>query len=391
MTIKLYWKNPYQKEFEAEVTGLKEEGIFLNQTLFYPLTGNQQNDKGVLMIGNLKMNIENVHLEDEEIIHQISPDLINKIKIGDKVSGKIDWDYRYGLMKAHTSQHIFSAIFKNKFNINTERANINFEDVSLHLSKKISYDQLNHALQDLNLICSKNNRKISVELISLKELESFSKEIRGDCPKKDPIRVIEIEDLDLVCCGGTHVNNSNEIGSIFLYEFKRGKEIKYNVGTKALEKMSEFNTIILELANVNEIPIENLYEKVIKQADELVLFQNQNKDQLLQILNLSTAFPKEVINGISVYLFNSMIDHKLLKKSFSDYPENSLLLLLTDDKRLKIHSNSEKVNAELILKSLILKFGGKGGGNPKSAQGSLENTPVNLMKEINLILEEFNK
>ncbi|MFX0059967.1 MAG: alanine--tRNA ligase-related protein [Candidatus Hodarchaeota archaeon] len=391
MTKKLYWIDPYQQKFKAEVIGINRKGITLNQTLFYPLSGNQLNDKGILVIGKSRIIIKEVSLEDDKIIHHISPESLNKIKIGDKVDGEINWEYRYGLMKAHTSQHIFSAIFKNKFKINTERANINFEDVSLHISEEISYSQLKSALECLNLICNKYNRNISAKLISAKDLESKSKEIRGDCPKKDPIRVIEIQDLDLVCCGGTHVNNSNEIGPVFLYEFKRGKEIKYCVGTRALEKISEFNTKILDMANFIEEPIETFNEKYKMKSDELVLVQNQNKDQLLQILNLSKAFPKEVINGISVYLLNYMIDHKLLKKSFSDYPENSLLLLLTDDKRLKIHSNSEKVNAELILKSLILKFGGKGGGNPKSAQGSLENTPVNLMKEINLILEEFNK
>jgi alanyl-tRNA synthetase len=391
MTIKLYWKNPYQKEFKAEVIGLKENGIILNQTLFYPLSGNQQNDKGVLTIGELKINIENVNIEDDEIIHHIPVKLLNKIRVGDQVFGKIDWDYRYGLMKAHTSQHIFSAIFKNEFKINTERANINFEDISLHLSEEISYKQLGSALRILNQICSKYNRKISVKLISLKELGSLSDKIRGNCPKKDPIRVIEIEDLDFVCCGGTHVNNSNEIGPIFLYEFKRRKEIKYNVGIKALEKISEFNTKILELANVIEIPIENIFDKLKNQADELVLLQNQNKDQLLQILNLSMAFPNEVIKGTSVFTFDYMIDHKLLKKSFDDFPENSLLLLLNNDNKLKIHSNNEKVNAEYILKSLITKFGGKGGGNPKSAQGSLQNRPPNLLSEINIILKKLNK
>ncbi|MFX1358206.1 MAG: alanine--tRNA ligase-related protein, partial [Promethearchaeota archaeon] len=384
MTIKLYWKDPYQKEFKAEVIGLKKNGIILNQTLFYPLSGNQQNDKGILTIGELTINIENVSIEDDEIIHHIPLKSLKKVKIGDQVYGKIDWDYRYGLMKAHTSQHLFSALAKKNYDLDTVRANINFEDVSLHFSQELSYEQLKTTLQQLNLICTIDNRKISPKLLSNEEAKKKSNKIRGSIPKKDQIRVIETENLDLVCCGGTHVQNSDEIGPVFLYEFKRGKELKYFIGTKAIEKISEFNTKILDMANSIDVPIDMIDEKFKRQNNELLSIRNQNKDQLLQILNLNIAYPKEVINGVSVYVFDYIIDHKLLKKSFNDYPKNSLLLLITDDNKLKIYSNNEKANAEHFLKTLIAKFGGKGGGNPKSAQGSLENTPVNLMKEINL-------
>ncbi|MFW9937370.1 MAG: alanine--tRNA ligase-related protein [Candidatus Thorarchaeota archaeon] len=389
MTIKLYWKDPYQKEFKAEIIGLKKNGIILNQTLFYPLSGNQQNDKGILTIGELTINIENVSIEDDEIIHHIPLKSLNKIKIGDQVFGKIDWDYRYGLMKAHTSQHLFSALAKKNYDLDTVRANINFEDVSLHFSQELSYEQLKTTLQQLNLICTIDNRKISPKLLSNEEAKKKSNKIRGSIPKKDQIRIIETEYLDLVCCGGTHVQNSNEIGPVFLYEFKRGKEIKYYVGAKSLEKLSESNIKILEIANFIEDSVENIDQKFKKQAEEYISLQNQNKDQLIEILNLSKAYPKQITNGISIYLFDYMIDHKLIKKCFSDYPKNSVLLLFTDDKRLKIHSNNEKVNAEYILNSLIVKFGGKGGGNPKSAQGSLENRPLNLLSEINLILGQL--
>ena len=37
---------------------------------------------------------------------------------------------------------------------------------------------------------------------------------------------MEIEDLDLVCCGGTHIKDTNEIGKVYIYDFKRGNEIR---------------------------------------------------------------------------------------------------------------------------------------------------------------------
>ncbi|MFX1309933.1 MAG: alanine--tRNA ligase-related protein, partial [Promethearchaeota archaeon] len=153
MTEKLFWENAYETKFNSQVIAIKEEGIVLNKTLFYPESGNQVSDRGELIIRNLKFKVDMVSKDGEDIIHHISSDFKNKIKIGDKVVGEIDWDYRYGIMKAHTSQHIFSAVIKRKFDIDTVRANLNFEDVFLQLSQKIDYKQLKEILIEVNKIC----------------------------------------------------------------------------------------------------------------------------------------------------------------------------------------------------------------------------------------------
>ena len=117
MTEKLYWKTPYDTSFKAKVIGVKEEGVILDRTLFYPQGGGQVSDKGVLDKEGLILKVETVSKEGNDIIHHISSNVESKIKIGDKVTGEIDWNYRYGVMRAHSSQHILSALIKNKFNI----------------------------------------------------------------------------------------------------------------------------------------------------------------------------------------------------------------------------------------------------------------------------------
>ena len=230
MSKKLFWENAYDTKFSAKVVSIGEKGILLDKTLFYPESGNQSSDRGYLEINDHRFRVEKVTKEGEDILHHVSPDFKKKINIGDKVEGEIDWEFRYGLMKAHSSQHILSAIIKSKYNIDTVRANLNFEDVNLQLSQEISYDQLKEVLLEVNRICTSNNLKINSKIVLHDEAEKISEKIRSIIPNESQVRLMEIEGLDLVCCGGTHVRNTSEIGEIFIYDFKKGTEIKFFCG-----------------------------------------------------------------------------------------------------------------------------------------------------------------
>ena len=98
MTKKLFWTQPYDKEFKATIIAVRKEGIVLDQTLFYPRSGGQASDRGILKMGNLKFDVEAVSKDGDEIIHQITTDFRDNMNVGDKIIGIIDWEYRYGLM-----------------------------------------------------------------------------------------------------------------------------------------------------------------------------------------------------------------------------------------------------------------------------------------------------
>ncbi|MFW9829486.1 MAG: alanyl-tRNA editing protein, partial [Candidatus Thorarchaeota archaeon] len=234
MSEKLFWKNSYETEFNAKIIEINNEGVILDKTHFYPESGNQASDCGFLILGDLKFKIDKVSKVGEHILHHISSSFKNKLKIGDIVDGKIDWEYRYGIMKAHTSQHVFSAVVKDKFKIDTIRASLGFEEVFIQISKKIDYRQLKEILNEVNKICTSHNLKVYANILSQQEVKKKSEKLRSKVPDEPNVRLMEIEGLDLVGCGGTHVRNTAEIGNIFIYEFKKGKEIRYCIGNKAL-------------------------------------------------------------------------------------------------------------------------------------------------------------
>ena len=388
MTEKLYWENPYETKFTAQIITIKEEGIILDKTLFYPESGNQASDRGSLSIGNLKLKVDKVSKDEEHIVHHISSDFKEKVNIGDEVHGEIDWGFRYGIMKAHTSQHIASAVIKNKFDIDTVRANLNFEDVFLQMSQEINYKQLNEILTEVNSICSSNNLTVDARVISNTEAEKITERIRSAIPDESNIRLIEIKDLDLVCCGGTHIKNSIEIGKIYIYEFKKGTEIRFYVGNKALLLGSKINLDLIALANELNNPLAKTLNVIKKRIDLLEIQQEQQRDLSIMFLEALSKSPLKEINDVSLFYISFNVDIKILNKSLENFPSNSLIIVKFEGNKIRLLSPNEIVDSNKLLQELIQKFGGKGGGNSKSSQGFLEKMPEKLLSEIELLLSK---
>jgi len=386
MAEKLYWQDAYSTKFRARVIEIKDEGIVLESTLFYPESGNQASDRGYITTGNLKFKVDNVSKDGENILHHISSDFKNKIKIGDEVDGEIDWDYRYGIMKAHTSQHIFSAVIKNKFNRDTVRANLSYEEVFLQISQEIDYEQLNEILTEVNKICTSNNLKVNANILSKNEANKISEKIRSAIPDESNIRLMEIQDLDLVCCGGTHIKNTTEIGNVYIYDFKKGTEIKYYVGNKSILMSSKKNIDLINLANYLNSPLEKATNIINKRLELLDNIQEQQKDLSIKLLESIAKSPIKVIKGISLFYIDFNIDIKLLNKALDDFPQNSLIIVKFETKKIRLLSLSETINSNKLLNKLIEQYGGKGGGNPKSSQGFLENMPDNIISKIESLI-----
>jgi alanyl-tRNA synthetase len=388
MTEKLYWENPYNTKFTAKVTSIKEPGLVLDKTLFYPESGNQLSDRGYIKIGNIKLKIEKVSKDGDDIIHHTPSDLKNKINIGDNVEGEIDWQYRYGLMKAHSSQHIFSAVLKNMYDIDTIRAILNYEEVFLQTSQIIDYDQLKETLDKVNSICTLKNYRISAELVKHSEVLESANKVRGKIPKEPEIRLLKVENLDLVCCGGTHVRDTTEIGPLFVYEFKKGNEIRYYVGNKAILNNSNMNINIVNLANSLNIPLLKIRTIVKKRLELLEDIQNQQKELSYKFLENISKSPTKVINDLSLFYLDFDMDIKILNKSLDLFPQNSLIIVLMGNNKLRILSLSERVDADRILHEIIRIYGGKGGGNSRSAQAALGKMPKDLLSEIEQLINK---
>lgn len=216
MSKVLYLDDMFLKEFEAEVVSVKDgKYIVLDQTSFYPKSGGIANDEGTLVRGSDTFNVVYVGKFGGQISHEVDKE---GIQIGDKVTGTLDWNRRYKLMRFHTAAHVLSgAFFKNL------GAKITGNEISSLDQGRIDFNLENFDRKLIEEQVEKSNEIIQadypVEVYSLQRSEvekdpDLIKLAMGLPKNIDVIRIVDIKNFDRQPDGGCHVQSLKEIGKI---------------------------------------------------------------------------------------------------------------------------------------------------------------------------------
>ena len=215
MTELLFHTESYLKEFDATVTDVVERGVVLNRTAFYTGGGGQPSDIGKLISNGQEYQVTGIKRDGGKLVHQIAGDLPGA---GSQVTGQIDWDRRYLLMRTHTALHILCGVVWRDYGAQVTggdmkpgegRMDFEFESFSAEFVGELEAKVNAEVAQD---------RDISVNNLSREEADQVPDLIRTKInmlpPNIQEIRTIDIHGLDLQADGGTHVANTREVGVI---------------------------------------------------------------------------------------------------------------------------------------------------------------------------------
>lgn len=219
MTELIYFRDCYQKEFDAQVKESKANKVVLDKTAFYPEGGGQPSDTGKLD----DIKVKKAKKDGDKVKHIVEE---NKFDEGENVHGKIDWEKRLSYMKYHTGQHILSAIVLDEYDGKTRgnqlyknRARIDF-DADISSKKDEIEEKVNKIIEeerDVNIFTMKREKAVE-------ELDPERTRINLLPDSVKELRIIEIEKLDKTACAGTHVKNTGELGEFEIINTKsKGK------------------------------------------------------------------------------------------------------------------------------------------------------------------------
>ena len=231
MTRKLYWEKPYSQDFTGKVVSVSGTTIELDETLFYPRGGGVSSDTGVLQ----GLKVTDTSKEGDRILHVL--EATPSFGSGHSVTGKIDWDRRYRLMKMHTAGHLLSAIFYrancritgNQIDVDRSRMDFNLEE--------FDRSQIENYVNEANGLIRKD---APVKTYFLPREEALKdpqlvKLAEAAPPAEPSLRIVEIAGIDKQADGGLHVANLKEIVGIRLLKLenkgKTNRRLYYDIAS----------------------------------------------------------------------------------------------------------------------------------------------------------------
>lgn len=210
----------YRTTFTGTVTALPPGGAVLDRTFFYPTGGGQPNDRGHLRRADgLTLEVVDVTKSGPSVVHRLKPTgpSAGRLAVGDELEGAIDWPRRHRHMRLHTGQHLLSARVFVRTGLKTRRANLAGVGATLDLNGPLPPALLADLAADLEEAVT-HPRPVQIRHIPRAEWDrNPTAERSGLVPlpaQVDPVRVIEVEGLDLCPCGGTHLRSTGEIGAV---------------------------------------------------------------------------------------------------------------------------------------------------------------------------------
>ncbi|MDI6902250.1 MAG: alanine--tRNA ligase [Methanocellales archaeon] len=401
----LFYEEPDSREFRAEVLQrITPTQIVLDQTLFYPTSGGQAHDMGMID----GVNVLDVIKENGVVIH-----VVEKPPKKDQVHGIIDWERRKILSEHHTATHIVNYAARQVLGDHIWQAGAEktVEKARLDIThyKSLNFEQI----QEIERIA--NNLVMQDMPVRIKEMPRDEAESKygmriyqgGAVPGKE-LRIVAIGE-DVEACGGTHVKRTSQVGLIKITNSERIQDgvvrLEYVSGGRAMKEIQRQESILRELSDLWGVPLENIPKtanKFFKEWKELKKESARLKGELAKAREAGLIEHAERIGAFRIV--SQLLpgaDAEELREVASLLIENYADIVVTlgtaDLKRAYICAASGSdamelgINADVIVREMCKEVGGSGGGSPELAQGGgpdVEKLDQALKKGLELVKKQ---
>jgi alanyl-tRNA synthetase len=382
MTDRLYYHDSFLYDFDARVVEtLERQGrsvIVLDRTAFYPTSGGQVHDLGMMTADGRQIAITEVG-DDEagRVLHFASEPLA----IGTQVHGSVDAARRRDHVQQHSGQHVLSAAFIRLFNMPTVSFHMGEESCTIDLETTgLTTAQVQKAEYLSNEVVAED-RPVSIRFVPLEEARQLG--LRKLPPKQTgDLRLIDIKDFDLTACGGTHVRATGQIGSILLRKIekvKQGVRVEFVCGLRAVNSARRNYATLTEAASLYSSHIHDVPEQIRKSLEETkAAGKTQHKllEELAELyserLLAQTAGSPQVI--AEFFPDRDAVFIKLLAQKVTAGKTAVVALLASGAGQPTLvfaQTPGQKFNMGQLMKDAMAQLGGRGGGSVDMAQGGL--------------------
>ena len=219
----LCYTDAYLRSVEARVVDVDAGDstlVVLDRTVFYPGGGGQPSDRGLILrtTDGRTWTVAGARKVGGEIVHELEAGDGDPPGVGDVVQVDLDWARRLALMRTHTALHALCGVVWRDYGALVTGGNMEPGSGRMDFEfERMSGDLVDAIEAGVNTELAAA-RDVRVAVLPRDEAFAIPDLIRTKVnllpPGIDEIRTIEIVGLDLQADGGTHVDNTREVGGI---------------------------------------------------------------------------------------------------------------------------------------------------------------------------------
>jgi len=358
-------------KFKAKVLGNEKINgsnyIILDRTAFYPESGGQEPDHGKIN----GLEVDDVQKKEGVILHKTS----GEIEKGKKVKGKIDKKRREDLTKHHTATHIINGAARKTLGEHVWQAGAKkYKDrarIDITHYEIPSEEQIKEIEKKANRAIEKEI-KIEKKIMNKREAEEKHgfRIYQGGYVPGNKVRIVNIKDWDVEACGGTHCNNTSQVGAIKITNVSKKQDgvirMEYKAGEKLRQLLEEKEQKLDEIAEAVQSDQNKVVEKVKKMKKEWKQREKKIQELRKKIAQGGTQKKSERIR----YMEDA--DMKLLQeiadKEIKQNPDK-YIILVTKGKILGKKGEKCKTNIKKAVEKGSKIMGGSAGGSDTEIKG----------------------
>jgi alanyl-tRNA synthetase len=374
VTTRLYYEDAYLTAFDARVADRSDDGrtVYLDHSAFYPTSGGQPHDIGSLGTARVIDVVD----EGERVAHRLDAPLD---AAAGAVHGAIDWTRRFDHMQQHTGQHLLSAVFADLFGHETVSVHFGPETSTLDLDvEAVSRDRMLAAERQANAIVLEN-RPVAVSF----EDAATAAGLRKATDRTGVLRVVTIAGLDRSACGGTHVRATGEIGPVLLRRQERVRKaarIEFLCGWRALRRARADYDALAGIAGPLSAGIDELPELIAAQRTQCKDEEAARRKLESELAEIRARERHAAMtpggDGIRRWVerrpTGSPDALRGLALAFTALPGAAFIGAVADPPAVLFATSADSgLDAGRMLKAALGEVGGRGGGSPRLAQGSV--------------------
>jgi len=382
--------------------------VILPKTGFYIEAGGQVGDEGYIRGEDWEVEVSAVRRAAAGIITHIGQVISGQPKVGSKATAEVDAVRRHNIMRNHTATHLLHKALHEILGDHARQAGSLVSPTHLRFDftqpDAMTPEQIERVEKMVNEAIAED-MPVHKETKSLDEAKKEGAMALFGEKYGETVRTISIlEDEDdkysYELCGGTHLDRTSDIGAFLIVSEGSAaagiRRIEAVTGRGAYELISKrFKTLkqtagVLK-SSVEEVPakVEALQDEVSELKKELASLRTQSALAMFQSL-LSNVQTVKDVNVLGVEIPNADVDtlRSLADKFRERHPKNGAAVLVTGTTVIAVLTE-DVVKRGLKAGDLITGIGGKGGGRPNLAQGSLPGGDTrSALEKLPKVLEE---